>query len=128
MFSSKKRLDVHCAKGLDRASWKEHTLMTFGSWTGTISSASRSFWTWSHGALARLSNSVLLKMYSLDDVLVGEAVLGELDDVVTGVVNLYVTGAGFALGAALGFMSMVGGVSGVLGFSSSEVLGCLTGF
>ena len=55
---------------------------------------------------------MLLKMYSF--VLFGAVALGELAGVVTGVVNLYVTGAGF--------------VSGVGGLSSSVVLGRLTDF
>ena len=53
-----------------------------------------------------------LKMYSF--VLFGVVAFGELADVVTGVVNLYVTGAGF--------------VSGVGDFSSSVVLGRLMDF
>ena len=57
---------------------------------------------------------MLLKMYSLDSVLLGEVVLGELAGVATGVVNLYVTKAGF--------------VPSVVGFSSLEVLGRLTVF
>ena len=64
---------------------------------------------------------MLVKMYSLDGVLLGEVGLGELVDVFTGVVNLYVTGAGLVLGIAVGLL-------GVVGFSSMEVLGRLTGF
>ena len=46
-------------------------------------------------------------MYSFNGKLVGEAALGELTGVVTEVVNLYVTGAGFETGAGVGDVACV---------------------
>ena len=98
---------VHCANVLARASWKEHTSMIVGSCTGTRSSASRSCWIWSRGTLADLSTSMLLKMCSLDGVLLGEVALGDLAGVVMGVVNLYgTTGTGFVLVLVVDFASL----------------------
>ena len=72
---------------------------------------------------------MLVKMYYLDGVLFGEVALGELAGVGTGIVNLYVTVAGFVLDIAVGFGSdAAGDLSGVVGFSSSEVIGPLPGF
>ena len=78
--------------------------MTVCLWTGTRSSASRSCWIWSRGTLADLSTSMLLKMCSLDGVLLGEVALGDLAGVVMGVVNLYgTTGTGFVSALAVDF-------------------------
>ena len=110
MFSSKNCADVHCAKALASASWKEHTSMTIGSKTGTRSSASRSCWTWSRGALVGLSISMLVKMYLLDGTLLGGVSLGEPAGVAMGVVNSYVAGASFVLGVVVVAVGFVPGV------------------
>ena len=66
MFSSEDNTDLHYAKAVARASWKEHTSMTVDSWTGIRSSASSSCRTWSLGVSVVLSTSMVLKMYSVD--------------------------------------------------------------
>ena len=111
-FSSKNIADVHYANEFARASWKVHISITVGSRTGTRSSASSSFCTWSRGALVVLSTSMLvLKMYLFvgATAVLGVAlgvVTGVPFGVVTGLVYLYAAGAGFELGiiVAVGFV------------------------